>query len=63
MLTIDREPLEHRRPTAWSLELEITAQADGFQRASRKFSLREGKTEEVTFVLDPKWGRPTICRP
>ena len=28
--------------------------ADGFKAASRKLTLPEGKTEEVTFVLEPK---------
>jgi hypothetical protein len=35
-------------------EVEVTVSADGFKTASRKLSLPEGKTEEVTFVLEPK---------
>jgi hypothetical protein len=34
-------------------EVNITAHADGFKPASRKFKLPEGKTEEVTYVLEP----------
>jgi hypothetical protein len=35
-------------------EVTVTVTADGFAPASRKFTLPEGKTEEVTFVLEPK---------
>ncbi len=35
-------------------EVNVTVSADGFAGASRKLSLPEGKTEEVTFVLEPK---------
>ncbi len=35
-------------------EVNVTVSADGFASASRKLSLPEGKTEEVTFVLAPK---------
>jgi beta-lactamase regulating signal transducer with metallopeptidase domain len=35
-------------------EVNVTVTADGFESASRKLNLPEGKTEEVTFVLDPK---------
>ncbi len=35
-------------------ELKITAFADGFQPASRKVKIPEGKTEDVTFVLEPR---------
>ena len=35
-------------------EVNITAEADGFKPASRKFKLAEGKTEEITLVLEPK---------
>ena len=35
-------------------EVNVTVSADGFEGASRKLSLPEGKTEEVTFVLEPK---------
>ncbi len=35
-------------------EVTVSVSADGFEGASRKFSLPEGKTEEVTFVLEPK---------
>ena len=34
--------------------MNVTVSADGFAPASRKLSLPEGKTEEVTFVLEPK---------
>jgi beta-lactamase regulating signal transducer with metallopeptidase domain len=36
------------------LEFTVTAQADGFKPASRKLTLSEGKTDEVTLVLEPK---------
>jgi len=35
-------------------EVNVTVNADGFATASRKLQLPEGKTEEVTFVLEPK---------
>ena len=35
-------------------EVNVSVSADGFTEASRKLSLPEGKTEEVTFVLEPK---------
>jgi hypothetical protein len=35
-------------------EVKITAQAKGFQPASRTLQLAEGKSEEITLVLDPK---------
>ena len=35
-------------------EVNVTVSADGFATASRKLSLPEGKTEDVTFVLAPK---------
>jgi len=35
-------------------EVVVTAQADGYASASRKLKLAEGKTEEVTLVLEPK---------
>lgn len=35
-------------------EVNVTVTAEGFATASRKLSLPEGKTEEVTFVLEPK---------
>jgi hypothetical protein len=35
-------------------EVNVTVTADGFATASRKVSLPEGKTEEVTFVMEPK---------
>ena len=35
-------------------EVNVTVTADGFATASRTYSLPEGKTEEVTFVLEPK---------
>ena len=35
-------------------EVNVSVSADGFEGASRKLSLPEGKTEEVTFVLEPK---------
>jgi hypothetical protein len=34
--------------------VKITAHADGFQPSTRTFKLPEGKTEEVTFVLEAK---------
>ena len=36
------------------LEFNVTAEADGFKPASRKLTLAEGKTEEITLVLEPK---------
>jgi beta-lactamase regulating signal transducer with metallopeptidase domain/protocatechuate 3,4-dioxygenase beta subunit len=35
-------------------EVTVSVSADGFEEASRKLSLPEGKTEELTFVLEPK---------
>ena len=35
-------------------EVNVSVSADGFEEASRTLSLPEGKTEEVTFVLEPK---------
>jgi len=35
-------------------EFNVTAEADGFKPASRKLSMAEGKTEEITLVLEPK---------
>jgi hypothetical protein len=35
-------------------EVKITAHADGFKPETRAFKLPEGKTEEVTFVLEPE---------
>jgi hypothetical protein len=35
-------------------EVKVTVSADGFKEASRNLTLPEGKTEEVTFVLEPK---------
>jgi hypothetical protein len=35
-------------------EVNVTVNADGFATASRKVTLPEGKTEEVTLVLEPK---------
>ena len=34
--------------------IKITVSADGFQPSSRTFKLPEGKTEDATFVLEPK---------
>ena len=34
-------------------EVTVTVKADGFATASRNLKLPEGKTEEVTFVLEP----------
>jgi hypothetical protein len=34
-------------------EVTVSVSADSFEGASRKLSLPEGKTEEVTFVLEP----------
>jgi hypothetical protein len=36
------------------LEFSVTAEADGFKPASRKLTLTEGITEEITLVLEPK---------
>jgi hypothetical protein len=36
------------------LEFNVIAEADGFKPASRKLSITEGKTEEITLVLEPK---------
>jgi hypothetical protein len=36
------------------VEFDMVAEADGFKPASRKLSLAEGKTEEITLVLEPK---------
>jgi hypothetical protein len=42
----------------WSLlpdrEVTVTVRADGFKYARRNVKLPEGKTEEITFVLEPK---------
>jgi hypothetical protein len=35
-------------------EVSVSVSADGFEGASRTLSLPEGKTQEVTFVLEPK---------
>ena len=35
-------------------EVTVTVEAEGFSPASRKMKLSEGKTEELTLVLDPK---------
>lgn len=35
-------------------EVKVTVTADGYTEASRTLTLPEGKTEEVTFVLEPK---------
>ena len=35
-------------------EVKITAYADGFKPASRTLKLPEGKTEEITLVLEPR---------
>jgi hypothetical protein len=35
-------------------EVNVTVSADGYTEASRKMTLAEGKTEEVTLILDPK---------
>jgi hypothetical protein len=36
------------------LEVDVVAEADGFKPASRKVTLPEGKTEDITLVLEPK---------
>ncbi len=36
------------------LEFNVTVEADGFKVASRKLSIAEGKTEEITLMLEPK---------
>ena len=43
-----------RRSMLPDREVNVTVSADGFEEASRKLTLPEGKTEEVTFVLEPK---------
>jgi hypothetical protein len=35
-------------------EVEVTVKADGFAASTRRMTLPEGKTEEVTLVLEPK---------
>ncbi len=35
-------------------EVKVTISADGFVEASRNLTLPEGKTEEASFVLEPK---------
>jgi hypothetical protein len=35
-------------------EVKVTVSADGYTEASRTLTLPEGKTEDVTFVLEPK---------
>jgi hypothetical protein len=35
-------------------EVTVTTTAEGFKPASRAMKLAEGKTEEVTLVLEPK---------
>lgn len=35
-------------------EVVVTAQAEGYTPASRKITLPEGKTEEVSLILEPK---------
>ncbi len=35
-------------------EVNVTVSAEGYTEASRTLTLPEGKTEEVTFVLEPK---------
>ncbi len=32
----------------------VTAKANGYQPASRSLTLAEGKTEEITLVLEPR---------
>jgi hypothetical protein len=36
------------------LEFEVSAESDGFKRASRTLKLAEGKIEEITLVLEPR---------
>jgi len=36
------------------IEFAVKAEADGFKPASRNLTLAEGKTEEITLVLEPK---------
>ena len=40
-------------------EVKVTVTADGYAEASRTLTLPEGKTEELTFVLDPTSARGT----
>ena len=35
-------------------EVNVTVSAEGFESQSRKLTLPEGKSEELTFVLTPK---------
>ncbi len=48
------DPRKQTFHTAVDREVEITAWAEGFARASRNLTLSEGQTEEVAFVLEPK---------
>src|SRR5207248_1829279 len=55
--TIQDEQYDGRYRTSQLLpdrEVTVTVSADGYATASRKLSVLEGKTEEVTFVLEPK---------
>jgi beta-lactamase regulating signal transducer with metallopeptidase domain len=36
------------------IEFEVSAESDGFKRASRTLKLAEGKIEEITLVLEPE---------
>lgn len=36
------------------LEFSVNAEAEGFKPANRKLKIAEGKTEEITLVLEPK---------
>jgi len=36
------------------LEFSVTAEADGFKQASRKLTIAEGKSEDITLELEPK---------
>ena len=44
-------------------EIRLTAHAKGFKSESRNFKLGEGKTEEVTFVLEPGTNPPSEKEP
>ncbi len=35
-------------------EFKLTAEADGFTPASRNLTMAEGKSDEITLVLEPK---------
>ena len=36
------------------IEFSVNAEGDGFKPATRKLTIPEGKTEEITLVLEPR---------